>query len=252
MTNYCPECGARVIRNRLTPRVLAEQMNDEVLSLDNKFLRTFIDLFKRPEAVINGFIIGVRKRHLNVISYWAIALSVLGLQLFILKSFFPEFLDAQNDMFGMTKVEGDNPVNTYNELVGKSMSEYQNVMFTVLMPFLAIGTWIIYLDKRRYNYTEHLVINLYINSQWIFVGIVINVGLALFGVSNIMMASIIAMPLSLAYGSYVFKRLYGNSFLNSLLRYIAAFIIYMFAFSIIMVIFVIGFFIYLFATGKMG
>lgn len=59
--NYCDDCGAKVIRNRLTPKVLATQVNKEFISFDNKFLKTFIDLFTKPEVVINGYINGTQK-----------------------------------------------------------------------------------------------------------------------------------------------------------------------------------------------
>ena len=47
---YCDECGAKVIQNRLTPKVLAAQVNEQFISIDNKFFLTFIDLFKKPPA----------------------------------------------------------------------------------------------------------------------------------------------------------------------------------------------------------
>jgi predicted amidophosphoribosyltransferase len=59
--NFCDECGAKIIHNRLTPKVLLQQVNEQFLSIDNKLLRTFIDLFKKPDNVINGYINGTRK-----------------------------------------------------------------------------------------------------------------------------------------------------------------------------------------------
>lgn len=77
--NYCPNCGAKVIRNRITMRNLITDFSEEFLSFDNKFLKTFIDLFKKPEVVIGGYISGVRKKYVNAISYFAIALTITGL-----------------------------------------------------------------------------------------------------------------------------------------------------------------------------
>jgi hypothetical protein len=73
-----------VIRNRLTPKVLAEQVNEEFLSIDNKFLITLIDLLKKPEAVIDGYIHGLRKKYIGVIPFYAISLTILGFQTFLL------------------------------------------------------------------------------------------------------------------------------------------------------------------------
>ena len=55
---YCHKCGARVIHNRLTTKGLMSQLGEEFLNYDNKLLKTFKDLVKKPEVVIDGFING--------------------------------------------------------------------------------------------------------------------------------------------------------------------------------------------------
>lgn len=251
--NFCPQCGARVIRNRLTPTVLIQQLNEEVISLDNKFLITLVDLFKKPEFVIDGYILGLRKRYLNVITYYAISLSLLGLQMFLLKEFAPEFLDSESMNFVPETANSEsNDFMIKSQTINGYLLEYQNVLFTILMPFLAIGSWIVYLDKGKYNYTEHLVLNIYINAQWIFIGFLLYITMAIFNISDFFVASLIATPISIIYSSYVFKRVFNTTYFNALLRYLAAFMIYMITFSILMVIIVILILIYLFATGKLN
>jgi hypothetical protein len=85
---YCDECGAKIIQNRLTPKVIAAQINEQFLSIDNKLLKTFIDLFKRPEVVINGYINGTRKRYIDVLQYFAVSLTLAGIQVFLMTTFF--------------------------------------------------------------------------------------------------------------------------------------------------------------------
>lgn len=48
-SEYCYHCGAKVIRNRLTIKNLFEHFSEQFLNYDNKFLQTFILLFKKPE-----------------------------------------------------------------------------------------------------------------------------------------------------------------------------------------------------------
>jgi len=250
--NFYDECGAKVIRNRLTPKILAHQVNEEFISIDNKFIQTLISLFSKPEAVIDGYINGLRKKYINVITYYAIALTVLGFQMFLLKQFFPEFLESQNNAFAESfktgSNEAENPFADFPDL----MNNYQGVLFSIFMPFIAIGTWIIYLDKKKHNYTEHLVINLYITAQSIFFTFIIYMALALFNVKDYFLASIIATPPMIIYGAYVFKRLFKSTFFNALLRYLVAYIIYMIAFSIILVLIIIVLVVYLLITGKLN
>ena len=55
-SDFCYNCGAKVIRNRLTLKNLLNDFSEQFLNYDNKFLQTFIQLFKKPEVVIDGYI----------------------------------------------------------------------------------------------------------------------------------------------------------------------------------------------------
>ena len=50
-------------------------------------------MFSAPHRVIGEYIGGVRKKYVNVISYFAIAITFSGIQIFIVRKFFPETLD---------------------------------------------------------------------------------------------------------------------------------------------------------------
>ena len=77
-SSYCNTCGGRVVRNRLTFRNLFEHITETFFNFDNKLLRTFIDLFTKPERVIAGYISGVRRQYVNPISYLALVLTIGG------------------------------------------------------------------------------------------------------------------------------------------------------------------------------
>ncbi|WP_255535075.1 DUF3667 domain-containing protein [Cellulophaga sp. E16_2] len=59
--NFCADCGAKVVRNRLTIKNLFGDFAQRYLNIDNTFIRTFGKLFVAPEIVILGYINGVRK-----------------------------------------------------------------------------------------------------------------------------------------------------------------------------------------------
>lgn len=249
--NFCDECGAKVIRNRLTPKVLANQINEQFISIDNKFLKTFYTLFKKPENIIDTYINGTRKRFVGVVTYYAIALTVLGFQMFLLKNFFIEFLESKNNFFtkSLPKESHNNaPFSQYPNI----LNDLQGVMFSILMPLIAVGMWIIYLDKKKYNYTEHIVVNLYTTAQTIYVSFIFYLLMAVFNISDFLMAALILSPLTIIYGAYVYKRLYKISFINAFLRYIAAYVIYVIVFIIIFAIISAVVFAYLFANGKIN
>ncbi|WP_273566165.1 DUF3667 domain-containing protein [Maribacter halichondriae] len=80
--DYCSFCGAKIIRNRLNLRNLWTEFTEQYLNLDNTFLRTIKHLFTKPKEVILGYINGQRKRYLNPISLYAIALTFTGILFF--------------------------------------------------------------------------------------------------------------------------------------------------------------------------
>lgn len=67
--SYCPDCGAKVIRNRLTLKNLWSDVTERFFNLDNTILKTFLHLCTTPDVVIQGYISGVRKKYMNPIGY---------------------------------------------------------------------------------------------------------------------------------------------------------------------------------------
>ena len=91
--SYCSNCGAKVIRNRLTIKNLWYDVTERFFNVDNTFLKTFLHLFSKPEVVVDSYVKGVRKRYLNPIAYFTIALTLSGILLYILKKFFLKDID---------------------------------------------------------------------------------------------------------------------------------------------------------------
>lgn len=86
--SFCPDCGAKVIRNRLTIKNLLSDITERHFNLDNTFLRTFFHLFTKPDVVINGYVNGTRRKYVNPISYFGIALMLAGFLMFFMRKVF--------------------------------------------------------------------------------------------------------------------------------------------------------------------
>jgi hypothetical protein len=214
--NFCKNCGGKIIRNRLTIRNIFEQFSEHFLNYDNKFLQTFICLFTKPEDVIGGYIDGVRKKYVNVISYFAIALTISGLQLVILDKFFPEAMD----MSALT-VQGSGQDS--NEMMS-FIREYQSLLMMVNVPAYAFISYIVFYTLKKYNYTEHLVIFMYALSQLTIIGVLITVTSAISGLS-IAHASLILMPVQFIYSLFCLQKLYKLSIKGMILRTLLFFLI---------------------------
>ena len=207
--DFCNRCGGKVIRNRLTFRNLFEHISETFFNYDNKLLRTLIDLFIRPEVVIGGYIDGIRKRYVNPISYFGLAITLTGLYLLILNKFFPESMD-----YSAFAIEGQEEIQKRN--VG-FMQEYMSIFMMLYIPIYALIARITFIGLKKFNYTELLVVLLYWQSQLSIVSAVIVIITAMFGISQGII-SMVLLPVMALYAAYIFKRLYKLSFGEIILR----------------------------------
>ncbi|RNC86691.1 MAG: DUF3667 domain-containing protein [Winogradskyella sp.] len=233
---YCFACGARVIKNRLTFKSLFRQLNVEFFSVDNKVLKTFIHLFTKPEVVINGFIDGTRKKYSNVIQYFALALTLAGIQVFLMESFFKDELDSTFEFLksidANTLPENanakQNPLNfeSFNDV-----NKYQSIIYIITTPFYAISTWLtnfIIRPNRHFNFTEHLVINIYYYGQVIIITSLLSIFFLLFGLNYLVVSGIVSL-LTFVFLFYTLKRIFKLDIWNA----IAYFMLVMVCFVII-------------------
>ena len=206
---FCSKCGGRVIKKRITFKNLLSQFVEEFLNYDNRIFKTFIHLFTKPEEVINGYLKGVRKRYANPVSYFAIALTVTGLWMFISTKYFPGVFD-----FSAVTVEGQ------EEQINKQMKgimEYQSLLFMLNVPIYALLSYFVFFTLRKYNYAEHLVFFLFTVAQITFAFFIPQIILMAVGL-NIGQMSLITLPLQILYTAYCFKRVFDLSIGGLILR----------------------------------
>jgi hypothetical protein len=228
--SFCPECGAKVIRNRLTIKNLFQHFSEQFLNYDNKFLQTFISLFNKPEDVIGGYIKGTRKKYVNVISYFAIALTLSGLQMFILSKFFPEAIDVSN-----MSTEGTEEFQKRNM---QFVQEYQSIIMMLYVPIYALMSKIVFFNIKKYNYTEHLVIYMYLLAQATIISSIITIIAVNLGQNIGTIGLGFVIPFQILYSAYCLKRLFKLSILGITLRtlfFLLVLSIFFILFSIAMV-----------------
>lgn len=216
-SDYCNSCGGKVIRNRLTFRNLFEHFSETFFNYDNKLLRTFIDLVKKPEVVIGGYIKGIRKRYVNPISFFGLTLTIVGLEWLFLQRFFPHLLN-------MSSI-ATNGNETFMEGLFDFIQQYSSILMMLYIPLYAIISRITFFDNKKYNYTEHIVAYIYILSFLSLLGILLNMICVLIGY-DLGAVTYFNLLLQIIYISYCFKRLYNLNKLEITARTLISFIIY--------------------------
>ncbi len=239
-SDFCNRCGGKVIRNRLTFRNLFEHISETFFNYDNKLLRTCIDLFKKPEEVIGGYINGIRKRYVNPISLFGLTLTLVGLEWLFLSKFFPE----QMNLSSIAVQGNESGINN----VFSFIQDYSSIVMMLLIPVYALISRIVFFDKKTFNYVEHIVAFTYMTSIISLVGAVLNIiGLSLG--KDLGVVVYFNLPIQIIYISYCFKRLYKISFIEIVARAILSFIVYMVIYIIVMLATVV---VIYFIDGKEG
>lgn len=238
--NYCDECGAKVIRNRLTPQVLANQVNEQFLSIDNLFLRTFLSLCIKPGEVIIDYINGTRKKYMNVLQYFAVSLTLAGIQVFLLTTFFKEALVIEPELMKDIKSMPGQENNPFFNSSFEGFSQYQSIIYILGVPISAIASWFIYymLGTRCYNFTEHLVLNLYYSAQVIIITSALSILFLAFGNNYLLLSSLIIFP-TFIYLGFVLKDVFKESHLETFAKFILIMIVYGILYIILMLFIVI-------------
>ncbi len=207
--NFCNSCGAKVIRNRLSMGHLWSDFSEQFLNYDNRFLKTFFGIFRHPEVVIGSYVSGTRKKYVNVLSYFALALTLSGIQIFIIRKFYPESLDL-SFMMPDNVPQADLDVNW--------VYDYLSIIALINLPIYGLIARLTFIGLKKYNYTEHLTIMTYIVAQFSITNVLLITPLvAVFGLNFYILGNISNFFLIL-FTAYSYKRLYPLSLGTAILR----------------------------------
>ncbi|WP_420379887.1 DUF3667 domain-containing protein [Gilvibacter sp.] len=219
---FCNHCGARVILEPFTFKYVTQDFEERFLNLDrNLLVRTLRDMLIRPKAVIDGYIDGVRKRHMNLANWLAVALTASGLMIFVVRNFYPESLDMQWMIDAMGESSKDNPflqsLNQEDPTANMWWMEYQAILYILMIPIYALLSKITFIRQKAYSYLKHIVIVGYTQS-WLSLAMTIPVLILLPLGANYMKMSYWILAINFLFSAYVYKRVFQLSFLGIVWR----------------------------------
>jgi hypothetical protein len=211
-------------------RNLIAHFSEQFLNYDNKLLLTFIHLLTKPGVVIRTYLSGTRKKYVNPISYFTIAITLGGLQMFLLAKYFPEALDISD----ITAKGQEQFSNSWM----KTMQEYQSVLLMALVPGYALISKTVFFNYKAYNYTEHLVMYIYILSQITIITFLPTLILVAcdFTIGNITPYNLIFQIVFAAYCSKRIFELNGKKIILKTLLFLLVLAVYYLIFTILFVI----------------
>ena len=245
---YCSHCGERINPPRLTLQSIFSRFLSEFLDLDNKFLKTFRHLFSQPENVIDSYVQGYRKKYMNVLTYFSLSLTLIAVQLFVIKTFYPELLTNvfQSGEPGTKEAEFMMKGQEYM----MKLFDYQGLLTIIFTPVAAIISWIAFADK-HYNVAEHVILNIYPTAQYSIVWFISSFILFASGL-DYQTGAMVSFFFLIFYMIYIFKRVFEMSWLATIFRTLIYYVLYMIVYSIFFLALGIVIGVYLGATGKIS
>lgn len=228
-----------MIRNRLTLKNLMIHLGETFFNYDNKLLRTFIDLFKNPEAVIGSYVEGVRMRYVNPLNFFGVSLTLSGLSYLIIQKFYLEYLDY-SQIFNLEMYNDE--AAQFLENSSNIALEYGSLILSAMIPFMAIISILVFFNK-HYNFTEHLIIYLYSMSAITILSILVGQMLLFSAPEYYMHYAVYVYVFMFFYYLYSLQRIFklkiSQLILKTLLFLVVFFIIYL-GFSIIAAIYMLA------------
>lgn len=234
---FCSNCGAKVIDHRITLKHLFHEAKESFYSLDtNKPLLTFLHLFNKPEEVIGGYINGVRKKYINAFGYFTIAVTLSSFFFFIFLKWYPNLMDFTVERAAMPNVSKEQL--ELQTQVTKTFFEYSSLMFFLTIPFTALISRIVFLKNKKYNYAEHLIINLYSYSH-VSISTTLIYFLTIWNQTIFSIVSLFAIIIQITYYAYVLKRIYqlnAEQIILKTLLFLAILFVFMFVLIVLGII----------------
>lgn len=230
--SFCPKCGqsAKVSRINLK-RVLTESLPD-IYNLDNRFVRTVVDLFRRPGHMIHDYIDGKRVQYYKPVSLLFVLAAIYLIVAHLLnirteEAFNPEWLqpfDINGQMISIIP-EGS--------IWAKIIEMGWNVMQNKAWSLIIFVTLFIYPMKiafcrtdmgKKLNLAEYFMILVYVRCQVTVLDIIELPFIALWGSHNAFSGNNAAIPLLLM--GWTIKQLYNIGWHRSLRLYCIAWILF--------------------------
>jgi len=175
--HFCENCGARVIKNRITTKFLFSELLTS-LGWDSLYFRTLKKMFFKPQDVLVEYIGGTRRKYINPFSHLLIGVALLLTVMNIFKKDFDNIMYTINKNQveiaekDLSKLEGTISEKEMKDLkrkqesarvglqFGGSFLKYFNVVALLFIPIFAFISKLTY--RKPYNYGEHIVINSYL------------------------------------------------------------------------------------------
>lgn len=234
MNKFCPDCGQKLLPERLTVKSVSANAFISIFNLERGFFYTIKELLIKPGELIENYLKGATKKYHNPIglSIFLMTISVVIMALFMDND---AYLDS---MIAQTRIMIESMGLPFEEKgFRKSMNVIQN--FYTVLPLLFIPGFALFakliFSSKKLNFAEHMVVFIYSTCIMALIGIFMNILYSIFPdlIQYMMVLSFPAWVFSLF---YVIRNFYKQSYALSVIYAILIFILAYISFLLVSII----------------
>jgi len=251
---HCSNCGAKWIQNRITMRQVGLDFSDMYLGVDTKFVHTFVDLFRKPGEVINGYINGRRVYYMDAIRYTLLALFLTGVYVFVMKNSGALELymaDFQAGYDSVKTMENEKALAFQNKF-GDAFLDYQGLIYFLTIPLLALVGRITFWGKRYFNFTEQMVFYMYTYAHIFIATTPISLLLLWISPEAFFYWSFVSFPFMFLYNAYCYKKCFNLSISETVLKSLISIIVLIASFILLFILAMVLVFLVALIADKLG
>ncbi|WP_421874745.1 DUF3667 domain-containing protein [Marinoscillum sp.] len=233
--NFCWNCGQKLHLQKITWKYALSDFADRWLGMDTKYGRTIVDLFRRPEQVIETYLQGNSIRYIGPLGYYLVMTALMLLLFEFLGITVNEFMEESSKSMGFVPEKPSEKQVAFQAQYMQWVADHFRMFAGVLIPFLALTGKIYY--RKRHTYLHHLIRFTYIqaNGVWFTMAMV-----TIYYFTGQLFTGW-GMAISTTYIGWAIMRTYPQKnnvwgFLKGLLVWISSYLIFMIVMAIVGVI----------------
>ncbi len=214
---------------------MVHSVSESIFQLDKGFLYTAKVLLLRPKESLTGFFNGKRKRLFKPFGFLIVSATIF----LIVTKFFGNGTFVNDALDGFKEGFNNQPEETFDTSLFDLLLKNQTYIYLFIVPVFSIASFLSF-RKSRYNFSEHLVLNLFVTGEQLLI-------YTLFSFISDRDGVIILLPLGLGffYVIWVYNRFFNKIHwlrrnLNLLLTYIIYLTLMMSLFMLLILIIIIS------------
>ncbi|MEQ8909568.1 MAG: DUF3667 domain-containing protein [Vicingaceae bacterium] len=150
---FCPRCGQRYMEGRFEFKESTEWVMAQLFNLDKGFFHTIWGLIKKPGKVVHDYLNKATIRYMHPFRFAFIVATISALVTVLSGAF------ESTELAHMMPDQNEAQVERMEKLMD-FIKKYMSLIMVLSIPFYAIASFLIY-KKKKYNFTEHLILNSY-------------------------------------------------------------------------------------------